>query len=134
MIALLLSAFTNPARVAAGAVLAALLALSGYLKLELVAGEHAYSALQKVSAEKDAKIGTLTAAVAADAVAFENLKALAKSADAAAAVAQGKAARVAASTNAALAQLRAAPVPQDCAGAHTWAKQQAAELAKGWTK
>jgi hypothetical protein len=113
---------------------AALIGLSGYLKIELTAKERSFDILQNSVDARDIRIGTLTQQVAADEEAFSRYKQLAKIASDEAAAGVVRAQAVAKASSAALANMRATKVPNDCQGAHDWAKSLAPDLAEGWTK
>jgi hypothetical protein len=134
MIALLATFFSNPARIAAGVILAGMLGLTGYLKLELVASSHEVKTLQAAALAQSETVGQLRQSLAIDASALQKYADLAKAAQDAQAAAKVQAALVAKANAKALAALQSAPIPKDCEGARTWAVGTAKDISAGWSK
>lgn len=134
MIALLLSFFSSPGRIVGAVFAVALIAFSGYLKLEVIAKDHALAVAAKRADGQSARIGKLQQSLAADESALAQYEALAKAAGQAAVAAQERARKSAQATELALNALRASEPPKDCPGSVDWARKEAAGLAKGWDK
>lgn len=119
-------------RGAGAAALVALIAVCGYLEVQVLAKEHRISTLETTSAAKDETIGQLRQRAASYESALSELARLSRVAEAEQDAANARAKALGIQSAKTIAALKAARVPTDCAGAAIWGAQTAKDLAKGW--